>query len=84
MLSPFNIAAKPGEKFGERTEILASLTRYGETVSHICCAMSTEDGKQTYFHWFRAKHPNLPPPRLNDIQIFYKKREEKKVLALPN
>ena len=71
------ILAKDGEKFGGNTRIFAVVNMRGEVVTKWANAASTQDGKETFLHWFVRKHPNVNPPFRGNIFIF---RERK---ALP-
>ena len=71
------ILAKDGEKFGGNTRIFVIVHMYGEVISKWANAASTRDGKETFLHWFRKKHPNIVPPFQGNIYVF---RERK---ALP-
>ncbi len=66
--------AKDGEKFGRNTRIFAIVNMRGEAVPHWANAVSTQDGKKTFLHWFRKKYPNIVPPFRGDIVIFRERK----------
>ena len=71
------VLAKDGEKFGGSTRIFTIVNMYSEIISKWATAASTQDGKETFLHWFKKRHPNVVPPFRGKIYVF---RERK---ALP-
>lgn len=68
------ILAKDGERFEGNTRILAIVNMYGEVIRKWANAASTQDGKETFLHWFKRRYPNVVPPFRGDIFIFRERK----------
>ena len=69
---------KDGEKFGGNERIFAIVNMGGEIVKKWANAASTQDGKETFLHWFKVIYPRVVPPFRGNIFIFRKRK------TLPN
>jgi len=65
---------KDGEKFGSNERVFAVVNMRGEVVKKWAYAASTEDGRETFLHWFRTTYPRVNPPFRGNVFIFRKRK----------